>query len=56
MKRPAKQVWLIQQPLDGKMCGFVFTTRKEARAAASRLGDGHVAVGPYILAERVRQR
>jgi hypothetical protein len=49
-KRPPRQVWLLIMWDDN---AHPFRTRKAACAAAT-LGD--VVAGPYVLAERVRQR
>lgn len=49
-KRPPRQVWLCVDETDS---AYAFTTRK--RAEGARCEDERV-VGPYVLAERVRER
>lgn len=63
-KRPPRKVWHVMA-YDGTLCGY-FTTRRKAveecsdweriRIARHPTWGPHRVVGPYILAERVRER
>ncbi len=53
MKRPPRQVWLVVGA-DGSVWAQ-YRTQREAKAYATVRKDWQVA-GPYVLAERVRQR
>jgi hypothetical protein len=50
--RPPRQVWFVLS--DGELIAWT-KTRKAAKMEVDDCGDG-IVVGPYVLAERVRQR
>lgn len=60
-KRPPRTVWLLFTS-DGGPCDAVCTSKKQADELADELArkckplDAYTVVGPYVLAERVRQK
>jgi hypothetical protein len=53
-KRPPRQIWLAIEP-DGKLVTFGTTQRETADDCAAASSSARV-VGPYVLAERARER
>jgi hypothetical protein len=58
-KRPPRSVWLVVDDKCGVILAWVHRTKRDAVAQAERVTAGGVtcrAVGPFVLAERVRER
>lgn len=53
--RPPAEVWL-QIWSDGTVADIPFLTKREADEDAKRYPNSMNVAGPYVLAERVRQR
>lgn len=58
-KRPPRQVWLVL--CAGRLTSAMFLTKREAVDLVAKLNEPphlgkYTVAGPYVLAERVRER
>jgi hypothetical protein len=56
MKRPPRQIWLAVPNDFNAAAGEVFLTKKAAAKWVGVYGNAWTVTGPFVLAERVRQK